>query len=57
MYSFSTERGNTEKIYIILSGVPKPHKKHPKIIKFPITTIHTYVFHKWKTKLEINQHN
>lgn len=43
--SFSTERGNTEKIYIGLSGFPKHQKKHQKIIKFPITAICTYVFH------------
>lgn len=41
-------------MYIILSGFPKHHKKHQKIIKFPITAICTYVFHCWKTKLKIN---
>lgn len=31
-------------MYIILSGSPKYHQKHQKIIKFPIIAIHTYVF-------------
>lgn len=53
--SFITEWGNAEKIYIILSGLPEHHRKHQKTIKFPITAIHTYVFHSWKTKLKINQ--
>lgn len=56
MCDFSTEWGKRWKyIYIILSGFPEHHKKHQKIIKFPITATRTSVFHSWKTKLKINQ--
>lgn len=48
--------GETLKKYISFSvEFPSTTRNIKKIIKFPITANCTYAFHRWKTKLKINQ--